>query len=180
MVDDRSGQLDRLSPAGYSKLNYGRSWSSQEWKSEVTVHDRSGKHDETSWNAVQQIRPHHEDALLDGNAQSVRYGEIIHDGSGRLDSVNSQEEAESEIFAMGSDAAEFVNKVKDQVRKRQKNVERCRFRRRAFNDLWNVHGCDDECGDIHGKEFRGDSKFHHEFQRSHLEAHARHHIEIGE
>ena len=24
---------------------------------------------------------------------------------------------------MGSDAAEFVNKVKDQVRKRQKNVE---------------------------------------------------------
>ena len=33
------------------------------------------------------------------------------------------------------DAAEFVNKVKNQVRKRQKNVERCRFRRRAFNNL---------------------------------------------
>ena len=27
--DDRSGQLKRLSPAGYSKLDYGRSWSSQ-------------------------------------------------------------------------------------------------------------------------------------------------------
>ena len=49
VVDDRSGQSDRLSPAGYPKLDYGRSWSSQEWKSEVTAHDRSGKSDETSW-----------------------------------------------------------------------------------------------------------------------------------
>ena len=108
--------------------------------------------------------------LLDGDAQSVRYGEMIHDGSGQPDSANSQEEAESETFVMGSDAAEFVNKVKDQVRKRQKNVERCRFWRRAFNNLGNVHGCDDECGDIHGKEFLRDSKFHHEFHRSHSKA----------
>ena len=77
---------------------------------------------ETSWNAVQQICPHHGDALLDGNAHSVRYGEMIHDGSGQPDSVNYQEEAESETFVMGSDAAEFVNKVKDQVRSRQKRM----------------------------------------------------------
>ena len=120
--DDRSGKPDRLSPAGYSKLDYGRSWSSQEWKSEATAHDRSGKPDETSWNAMQQVDPHREEPLLNGNAQSVRYGEIIHDGSGQLDSVNDQEEAESEIFVMGSDAAEFVNKVKDQVRSRQKRM----------------------------------------------------------
>ena len=43
--DDRSGKPDRLSPAGYSKMDYGRSWSSQEWKSEATAHDRSGKPD---------------------------------------------------------------------------------------------------------------------------------------
>ena len=59
----------------------------------------------TSWNAVQQICLHHGDALLDRNAHSVRYGEIIHDGSGQLDSANSQEEADSETFVMGSDAA---------------------------------------------------------------------------
>ena len=122
VVDDRSGQLDGLSPAGYSKLDYGRSWLSQECKSEATAHDRSGKPDETSWNQVQQVCPHHEDALLDGNAQSVRYGEIIHDGSGQPDSANYQEEADSETFVMGSDAAEFVNKVRDQVRKRQKRM----------------------------------------------------------
>ena len=31
----------------------------------------------------------------------------------------------------------------------------------------NVEGCDDDCSDIHGKEFPGYSKFHREFQRSH-------------
>ena len=122
VVDDRSRQPDRLSPAGYSKFDYGRSWSSQEWKSEVTAHDRSGKPDKTSWNAVQQVRPHHGDTLLDGNAQPVRYGEMIHDGSGQPDGADYQEEADSETFVMGSDAAEFVNEVKDQVRKRQKRM----------------------------------------------------------
>ena len=80
VADDRSGKPEKPSPAGYSKLDYDRSWSYQEWKGEVTAHDRSGKPDKTSWSAVQQICPHYEDALLDGNAQSVRYGEIIHDG----------------------------------------------------------------------------------------------------
>ena len=120
--DDRSGKPDRLFPTGYSKMDNGRSWSSQEWKSEAAAHDRSGKADEICWNAMQQVRPHHEEPLLDGNAQSVRYGEIIHDGSGQPDSVNYQEVAESETFVIRSNAAEFVNKVKDQVRKRQKRM----------------------------------------------------------
>ena len=45
--------------------------------------------------------------------------------------------------------------------------------------MGNVHGCDDECGDIHGKEFHGYSKFHHEFQRFQLKAYVRHHCKIG-
>ena len=69
-----------------------------------------------------KFAPHHEDALLDGNAHSVRYGELTHDGSGKPETVNHKEEADSETFVMGSDAAEFVNKVKDQVRKRQKRM----------------------------------------------------------
>ena len=78
---------------------------------------------------MQQICPHHEEPLLDGNAHSVRYGEMIHDGSGKPENLNHQEEADSETFVMGSDAAEFVDKVKDQVRKKtEKNVERCRVR----------------------------------------------------
>ena len=158
VADHRSGQPDKLSSAGYSKLDYDRSWSSQEWKSEVTAHDRSGKPDKTSWNTVQPVRPHHEDTLLDGCAQSVRYGGMLHDRSGQPDNANSQEEADSENFVMGSDAAEFANKVKDQVRKKkkQKNMsKRCRLRRRTVNNLGNVYGFDDECADIHGKKFPG-------------------------
>ena len=64
---------------------------------------------------MQQVAPHREEPLLDGNAHSVRYGEMIHDGSGQPEKLNHQEEADSETFVMGSDAAEFVNKVKDQV-----------------------------------------------------------------
>ena len=101
-------------------MDYDCAWSSQEWKSEVTAHDRSVKPDETSWNTVQQVPPHREEPLLDGGAQSVRYGGMFHDRSGQLDNANSQEVADSETFVMGSDAAEFANKVKDQVRKRQK------------------------------------------------------------
>ena len=52
----------------------------------------------------------------------MRYGETIHDGSGKPESVDYQEEAESETFVMDSDAAEFVDKVKDQVRNRQKTM----------------------------------------------------------
>ena len=138
VVDDRSGQLEKPSPPGYSKEDYGQSWSSQEWKSEVTAHDRSGKLDETSWNEVQQICPHHEDALLDGNAQSVRYGERIHDGLGQPYSANSQEEADSEIFVMGSDTAEFVDKVKDQVQNRQKRMSNVAESGEEHSIIWGM------------------------------------------
>ena len=47
---------------------------------------------------------------------------MIHDGLGKPDNVTYPEEADSETFVMGSDAAEFVNKVKDQVRSRQKRM----------------------------------------------------------
>ena len=40
--DDRSGKPEKPSPPGYSKEDYGRSWSSQEWKSGAGESDRSG------------------------------------------------------------------------------------------------------------------------------------------
>ena len=62
---------------------------------------------------MQQVAPHREEPLLDENAHSLRYGETIHDGSGKPENLIHQEEADSETFVMGSDAAEFVDKVKD-------------------------------------------------------------------
>ena len=103
--DDRSGKPEKPSPPDYSKEDYGQSWSSQEWKSGAAAHDRSGKPEKTSWDMMQQVAPHRKEPLLDGNAHSVRYGETIHDGSGKPETVNHQEQAYSENFVMGSDAA---------------------------------------------------------------------------
>ena len=125
VADDRSGQPDKRSSTDYSKLDYDRVWSSQEWKSEVTAHDRSGQPDKTSWSMVQHVRPHHGETLLDGDAQSVKYGGILRDRSRQPDKINFQEVAHSANFVMGSDdAAELVNKVNDQVRKRQKRMSK--------------------------------------------------------
>ena len=88
----------------------------------VAVDDRSGKPETTSWDILQKVDPHREELLLGGNAHSARYGETIHDGSGKPVLENFQEQAYFENFVMGSDAAEFVNKVKDQVRNRQKRM----------------------------------------------------------
>ena len=55
--------------------DYGRSWSSQEWKSGAAEHDRSGKPEEISWDTLQKVDPHREEPLLGRNAHSARYGE---------------------------------------------------------------------------------------------------------
>ena len=107
--DDRSGKPVQPSRPDYTQEDYGQSWSSQEWISGAVEHDRSGKPELTSWNTLQKVDPHREEPLLGGNAHSARYGETIHDGSGKPETVNHQGEAKSENFVMGSDAAEFVN-----------------------------------------------------------------------
>ena len=56
---------------------------------------------------LQHVRPGHEEILLDGTAQSVRYGEPLRDRSGQLDNINSQEVADSQNFVIGRDAAEL-------------------------------------------------------------------------
>ena len=86
VAEDRSGQPDRETESfcstGYSRLDYDRAWFSQECKVEATTHDRSGQLDKNCWRMVQQVRPHLEATLLDGTAQSVRYGESVRDRSG--------------------------------------------------------------------------------------------------
>ena len=120
--DDRTGKPVQPSRPDYTQEDYGRSWSSQEWKSGAAEHDRSGKPERISWDTLQKVDPHREEPLLGRNAHSARYGELIHDRTGKPVSVHHQEHAYFENFVMGSDAAEFVNKVKDQMRNRQKRM----------------------------------------------------------
>ena len=87
------GKPEKPSPPGYSKEDYGRSWSSQEWKSGAAEHDRSGKPEGISWDSLQKVDPHREEPLLGRNAHSARYGELIHDRTVKHVSVHRQEQA---------------------------------------------------------------------------------------
>ena len=123
--------MESFSSTSYSKLDDDRAWSSQEWKTEATTYDRSGRLDKNSWTMVQKVRLDHEEILLDGTAQSVRYRETRRDRSGRPDNINSQEVARPQNFVTGNEETElelsaesrsFTNRVNDQVRKRQKII----------------------------------------------------------
>ena len=115
-------------------------------------HDRSGKPETISWDSLRKVDPHPEEHLLGGNAHSARYEETIHDGSGKPETVNHQEQAYSENFVMGSDAAEFVNKVKDQVRNRQKRMLNVAESGDEHSIIWRMFmAATFKCGDIHGK-----------------------------
>ena len=151
--------MESFSSTDYSKLDYDRAWSSQEWETEIETYERSGRPFQNSWKMIRKVRPDHEEILLDGTTQSVRYGETLRDRSGRPDNINSQEVANSPIFIMGSHATElelsvesrsFVHRVNDQVKKTEKNFQRCRRRRRTFYNLGNVYGCNDGFSDIYG------------------------------
>ena len=136
VADDRSGQPDSFSSTEKSKLDNDRAWSSQEWRAEGTTHDQSGQPDKASWRMLQHVRPHQGETLLDGTAQSVRNGEPLRDRSGQPDSVNSQEAANSQNFIMGSDATEFVNRVNDEVRKRQKRMSNVAGEGQEHSIIW--------------------------------------------
>ena len=149
--------MESFSSASYSKWDDDRTWSSQEWKTEIETYERSGRSVKTSWKMIRKVRLGHEEILLDGTAQSVRYEETLRDRSGRPD-VNSQEEARSQQFVIGNDEAElelsveaksFVNRVNNQVRKRQKNFQCYRRWRKAFYDLGNVYDCINGISSIH-------------------------------
>ena len=129
---------------------------------------------------MQQVLPHREEPLLDGNAHSVRYGEIIHDGSRQPDSVDYQVEAESETFVMGSDAAEFVNKVKDQVRSRQKRMSNVADSGEEHSITWRMFMVATmNAATFMGKNFSCIQNFIMNSRDLFFKAYVRHHCKIG-
>ena len=87
--------MECFSSSSYTKLEY----------------DRSGRPDKTSWRMVRKVRHDQEEILLDGTAQSVRYGETLRDRSGRLDNINYQEVARPQNFIMRNDEVELESSV---------------------------------------------------------------------
>ena len=136
--------MESFSSASYSKWDDDRAWSSQEWKTDIETYERSGRLDDISWRMIRKVRLgfSHEVIRLDGTAQSVRNEETPRDRSWRPD-IDSQEEARPQQFVIGNDEAElelsvesrsFVNRVNDQVRKRQKRMSNV-YRKMEKNTL---------------------------------------------
>ena len=181
--------MESFSSASYSKWDDDRVWSSQEWKTDIETYERSGRLDETSWRTIREVRLgfSREETLHDGTAQSVMNEETSRDRSGRLD-VDSQEEAWPQQFVIGNDEAEveltvesrsFVNRVNDQVRKRQKKFKCYRKWRKRNCDLGNVHVSNNGISSIHGKELHEQLSIHCEHDRSHTQTNVRHVYENG-
>ena len=169
VLDDRAGKPVETSRSNYSQ-DYGSSWSSQVWKSGDGEHDRSGQPEQNSWNSLERVDPHRGEHLLGRTAHSARNEETIHDRTGRPDSENVQGKANFERFIVGSDTAEFVNKVMNQVRIRQKgmstNAEDCA----EHSIIWGMfYGYDIECSDIYGKELLNDAECCAERRQHHIE-----------
>ena len=121
VLDDRAEKPVETSRSNYSQDN-GSSWSSQVWKSGNGEHDRSGKPEQNSWNSLERVDPHRGEHLFGRTAHSARNEETIHERTGKPASENVQGKANFEKFIEGSDTTEFVNKVRNQVRIRQKRM----------------------------------------------------------
>ena len=109
---------------------------------------RSGRPDETSWRTTREVRPgsSHEETLHDGTAQSVTNEEIPRDRPERSD-IDSQEGARPQQFVIGNDQAElelsvesrsFVNRVNDQVRKRQRRSSKLQKMEKKHSTVWGM------------------------------------------
>ena len=138
--------MENFSSASYSKWDDDRAWSSQEWKTDIETYERSGRPDQISWRMIRKVRPgfSHEEIRLDGTAQSVRNEETPRDRSGPHD-INFQEVARPQQFFIGNDEAElelsvesrsFVNRVNDQVRKRQKRISNVTENGEKHSMIW--------------------------------------------
>ena len=169
--------MESFSSASYSKLHGDRACSSQEWRTETTTYDRSWRPDKTSWRMLRKVRPGHEEILLDGVAQSVRYEETPRDRSGRPDNINSQEVARPQNFVMGNDEAElelsvdsrsFVHRVTDQVRKRQKRISNVTGDGEEHSIVWGMFmAVTMESAVFMGKNYQKQLPPHCEYDRSH-------------
>ena len=112
--------------ARYSKWDDNQAWSSQEWK----TGERSGQPVVTSWGETResQLSFFHEKTQHDGTAQSIVNEAIPRDRPGQPVVIH-QKGARPQQFIIGNyeteleltvESRSFVNRVNDQVRKRQK------------------------------------------------------------
>ena len=126
--------------------------------------DGTGQPVVTSWRKTHESQStfFHEKTQHDGTAQSVVNEEKPHERTVQP-VVIPQRGIRPQQFIIGNDETElelsvesrpFVNRVNDQLRKRQKRISNVtEDGEKHFYDLVNVYGCNNGFSIIHGKEF---------------------------
>ena len=136
----------RASSKDYSKLDYDRAWSSQEWKAEATTHDRSGWLDQTSWRMVRKVRLDHEGILLEEprNPSGTEKHFVIDEGDlvisilkKRQDLKISSWNDETEL-ELSVEWRSFVNWVNDQVWKWQERISNVTGDGEEHSTIWRM------------------------------------------
>ena len=143
-----------------------KAWSSQEWKVDELMDDRTvkpvvcpqrGSHEfQSRFSREHKHVTFEEEGNLDGTEKPV---------------VCPQRGARPQQFIIGDDETElelslgsrsFLDRVNDQVRKKTKTIfDDCyRRRRKTFCDMVNVHVCNNGISCIHGEELLRESAFH--------------------
>ena len=124
-----------------------KAWSSQEWKSDVLMDDRT-------------VKP------------------IVCPERGAQQFVIEDDETELEL-SLGSRS--FLDRVNDEMRKRQKTIFNECYRRqwKTFCVVVNVHVFNIGIICIHGKELLRQLAFHQEHKKSHTETNVQHIFKIG-
>ena len=100
--------MESFSSTNYSKLDDDRAWSSQEWKTETTTYDRSGRPDKISILKKWQILK-----------------------------ISSWEAIQTEL-ELSVESRSFVNRVNDQVRKRQKRISNVAGDEEEHSMIWRM------------------------------------------
>ena len=122
-------------------------------------HDRSGQPEQNSWNSLEKVDPRRGEHLLGRTAHSARNEETIHERTVKPASENIQGKANFEKSIVGSDTTEFVNKVRNQVRIRQKRMSDDAEDCTEHSIIWGMfYGYNIECSHIHGKELFNDAE----------------------
>ena len=100
--------MESFFSASYSKWDDDRAWSSQEWKTDTEMYERSARPDETSWRAPRETQPGFspEETHHDGTAQSVVNEVMPRERPERPDD-DSQGGAWPQQFVIGNDEAEL-------------------------------------------------------------------------
>ena len=140
--------MESFSSASFSKWDNDHAWSSQQWKTDTEMYERPRRPDETSWGATRESQPgfSHEETHHDGTAQYVVNEVIPRERSGRPD-VDPRRGAWPQQFVIGNEETElelsiesrsFVNRVNDQVRKRQKRFSHVTEDGEKLSMIWRM------------------------------------------